>query len=631
METRKMGTDNSAMLREKFERVWESLNKAAENADPNVKIENTRNNMLTLCVENSGNKLYIHSKYNPLNEAEMFVNQFKDVDKYDHVIFYGIGMAYHIEAFFSKFGNKHFSIYEPFLNIFKSYISYRSMDSIPLDYLDNIFIGDSLEDPYECIEALLKEIEGEVLLVILPSYERIFSQEYKNFYQRFGSILEDTKALNKANRLFEKLYVTNIMKNFREIINSPNILHLKNNEFKCNPAILVAAGPSLEYELENLRYIKEKGLAYIFSVGSAINTLLEYDIYPDAALTYDPQNHNPIVFKKLKERGSTSIPIVFGTIAGYGTVQAYEGPKLHFISSNDYVAPYFFKPENAKEFDTVLAAGSIAVAALQILYKLGCDPIILAGQNLAYKDMRLYAKGIDYGRDLSETDNKYLDSSFMVDDVEGNKIHTNKVLNHYKDEFERYIKHYNIKNIINTTRGGAAIYGTVYKPLQSVIENILVSSIVDVNWYKDESVSYDIDYMISRCKSIEAEHKKLIDIFESIKKFAAQINENISSVDAPESLFSYFYAEFNKMTQNTYFNTFLYPMNYYQCSLLNRKISSINSEKDIVLKIQKLCREIEPFIDGCINDMRLISPLFEDMYEAIMDNDIKIMTFIIKS
>ncbi len=625
-----METDNSVILRAKFHRVWESLNKVAENAAPNVIIENTRNNMLTLCVGNNGNKLYIHSKYNPVNEAEMFVSQFTDVDKYDYVIFYGIGMAYHIEAFFSKFGNKHFSIYEPFLNIFKSYISYRSMDSIPLDYLDNIFIGDSLEDSYKCIEALLKEIEGEVLLVILPSYERIFSQEYKSFYQRFGSILEDTKTLNRTNRLFEKLYVSNIMKNFSEIIDSPNILHLKNNEFKGNPAILVAAGPSLEYELENLRYIKEKGLAYIFSVGSAINTLLEYDIYPDAALTYDPQNHNPIVFKKLKDKSITSIPIVFGTIAGYGTVQAYEGPKLHFISRNDHVAPYFFKPESAEEFDTVHDAGSIAVAALQILYKLGCDPIILVGQNLAYKDRKLYAKGIDYGRNLSETDNKYLDSSFLVDDVEGNKIHTNKVLNHYRDEFERCIKQYGIKNIINTTRGGAAIDGTVYKQLKDVMENILISSVVDAEWYKDEGVSYDIDYMINRCKSIEAEHKKLIDIFKGIKKIAAQINENFNSVDAQESLFSYFQAEFNKMIHNTYFNTFIYPMNYYQCSLLNRKISSINSEKDIIIKIQKLCREMEPFIDGCINDMHLISPLFEDMYEAIMDNDIKIMTFTIK-
>jgi len=625
-----MGTDNSAILRTRFESLWESLNKTTENVGPNVVIENARNSMYTLYVENSGNKLYIHSRYNPVNEAEMFAGQFKDVDKYDHVIFYGIGMAYHIEAFFSKFGNKHFSIYEPFLNIFKSFISYRSMDSIPLEYLDNIFIGDSLEDPYECLEALLKEIEGEVLLVILPSYERIFSQEYKSFYQRFGSILDDTKTLNRTNRLFEKLYVTNIMKNFMEIIDSPNILHLKNNKFAGNPAILVAAGPSLEYELENLRYIKEKGLAYVLSVGSAINTLLEYDIYPDAALTYDPQNHNHIVFKKLKDKGITSIPVVFGTIAGYGTVQAYEGPKLHFISSNDHVAPYFFKPESAKEFDTVHDAGSIAVAAMQMLYKLGCDPIILVGQNLAYKDRKLYAKGIDYGRDLSETDNKYLDSSFMVDDVEGNKIQTNKVLNHYKDEFERCIKQYGIENIINTTRGGAAIGGTVYKPLKDVMENMLVSSIVDAEWYKDEGVSYDIDYMISRCKSIEAEQRHLLDILKSIKKIAAQINGNTNSVEAPESLFSFFYAEFNKMLQNTYFSTFIYPMNYYQCSLLNRKINSINTEKNIVLKIQKLCREMEPFIDGCINDMHLISPLFGDMYEAIMDNDIKIMTFTIK-
>jgi len=37
--------------------------------------------------------------------------------------------------------------------------------------------------------------------------------------------------------------------------------------FKDKPAILVSAGPSLDYEIENLRYIKENGLAYISQSG----------------------------------------------------------------------------------------------------------------------------------------------------------------------------------------------------------------------------------------------------------------------------------------------------------------------------------------------------------------------------
>ena len=51
--------------------------------------------------------------------------------------------------------------------------------------------------------------------------------------------------------------------------------------------------------------------------------------------------------------------------------------------------------------------------------------------------------------------------------------------------------------------------------------------------------------------------------------------------------------------------------------MLNRKINSINTEKNIVLKIQKLCREMEPFIDGCINDMHLISPIVIEPIQAL--------------
>lgn len=72
--------------------------------------------------------------------------------------------------------------------------------------------------------------------------------------------------------------------------------------FEGKPAIIVAAGPSLSEEFEHLKFIKENGLAYIFSVGSAINALIEHGIYPDAACTYDPKERNQNVIRIIKDR-----------------------------------------------------------------------------------------------------------------------------------------------------------------------------------------------------------------------------------------------------------------------------------------------------------------------------------------
>src|SRR5690606_2967005 len=105
-------------------------------------------------------------------------------------------------------------------------------------------------------------------------------------------------------------WILNSMKNFKEVLSTPNILLEKRGAFKDKPAILVAAGPSLNEEIENIRYIKENGLAYIFSVGSAINTLMHHNIYPHAATTYDPTVKNQIVFEKVKEKEIIEIPMI---------------------------------------------------------------------------------------------------------------------------------------------------------------------------------------------------------------------------------------------------------------------------------------------------------------------------------
>ena len=59
-----------------------------------------------------------------------------------------------------------------------------------------------------------------------------------------------------------------------EVLSIPNILMEKKGEFKKKPAIIVAAGRSLNEEIENIRHVIDNGLSYIFSVGSAINTLI---------------------------------------------------------------------------------------------------------------------------------------------------------------------------------------------------------------------------------------------------------------------------------------------------------------------------------------------------------------------
>jgi len=81
------------------------------------------------------------------------------------------------------------------------------------------------------------------------------------------------------------------------------------------------------------------------------------------------------------------------------------------------------------------------------------------------------------------------------------------------------------------------------------------------------------------------------------------------------------------MLKNEYFKAFVYPMNYYQCGLLNDKIKSTGSGNGTIQKIKTLCREFGNFIDGCTGDIDTTLPLLAEINDAINENRINVLTF----
>lgn len=187
------------------------------------------------------------------------------------------------------------------------------------------------------------------------------------FYDSIVSFFKNEKNKIVTSFSFQKRWTINAIKNFPTIVKTPNILKdVERSQFKDKSAIIVAAGPSLNEEFENLRQIKDKGgLAYIFSVGSAINSLIDQGgIYPDATCTYDPQERNQMVIQKVKDKNITNIPLIFGSTVGYETLDDYNGPMLHMFTSQDTLAPPFLLRE-VDDFKVVYDAPSIAVVTYQ--------------------------------------------------------------------------------------------------------------------------------------------------------------------------------------------------------------------------------------------------------------------------
>ncbi|MBC8588311.1 motility associated factor glycosyltransferase family protein [Paratissierella segnis] len=612
--------DNIVFLKENSPILYEELKKSEENTNESkVILEDTKTSDKTLKIEKDNSMIYLHSKYNPLREAESIIDNLgerENIDEDTYVIFYGIGLGYHINVFAGRYPDVEFSIYEPSIEVFCHFLEYNNLKSNSYRKLDLVQCEYNPKIMEDFFKTIIKKIDKKIIIIDLPSYSSAFKENHEIFFKRFKEVLTNERKSLHTDYAFQKRWIINSMKNLKEVLSTPNIILEKKGEFKGKTAVLVAAGPSLNDEIENIRYIKDNGLAYIFSVGSAVNTLIYNNIYPDAACTYDPAAFNQNVFKTIKDKNICNVPMIFGSSVGYETLENYPGEKYHMITSQDTVAGYFLKNETGGAISIIQDAPSIAVVTLQLLYTLGFDNILLVGQNLGYRGKERYSEGISYNKELTDDE---ISNGLWVKDVYGNEILTNEGFNSMRHQMEIYIKILPNINVINTTKGGAQIEGTEFKELKDVIETVLDKKTVDKNWLNGNKTSYDKEYMEFQAKSMDKSYEKALKINKEYKLILTKIEKAINNRNytQTENLYIKLDKELRRIENNDFYKTFILPMNRVQYKVLANSIDSLNEEKNPYEKGKRIVNSFRGFIGICTADIEMIKPIYDEMKKYI--------------
>lgn len=620
-------TSNIERIKERFPHLVSLLKEqGTHNPQSNITIETAKSGVPTISVIEGNNKLYIHSKYNPLEEARRLITQYGDLTK-KHVVFYGIGLGYHVDLFVELFPAATFSVFEPSADIFYQSLNSRTPDFLTSHQLIDYQASTSKETISLFLNNVNKKMDDGLVLISLPSYEKTFPDEVSEFTQLFSRLLQVKKSNLFTNLKYANRWMQNSIVNFTDLLKTPNIFHdIDRSYFRNKPALIVAAGPSLNDEIENIRTIKEQGSAYIFAVGSSVNTLINNNIYPYAACTYDPQAITQITYKQIREKGITTIPLIYGSTVGYETVATYPGPKAHMITDQDTLAATLLKRTDESGIDIVQDAPSIAVVAFQLLAKLECNPIILVGQNLGYRGEYRYAAGISYmSQKVREQD---LQNATYVEDVYGNQILSNQSFELMRKALEEYIALSNIQ-VINTTKGGAKIAGTSFIPFNEVLDTLLKErNIIDeLNFDKNQS-GYDLQYMRTQLQHIHLEYSSFLSLFDNFAKSLdklkrltdyREINKLSSSLTKVEQLFY-------EILNNQFYRVFLLLMNRVRIEWMIKQVEQLRSYPDIIQKANQVFVELKKFYSKTKEDLEQINPHYQKMIQQVMQfNDINVV------
>ena len=485
--------------------------------------ERSKDQHLITYIKKEDNIVRLNSKYYPTREASTWADQFsaKVAGRAHRLIYlFGLSNGYFVKELLKKIEeNETVIIYEPMKEML-----FYAMDNFDLvDIITNpkvfIFVEGinsiSLKDFF--IQSEVGMMYGDGVLINLPYYDEIYRDKYewyKDLYTQswVGAMINRNTAVH-----FGKDWAKAIINNLIEALRSNTIENYKGIIPEDIPVIVVAAGPSLEINVDTLK--KAKGKAVILAVDTSLGCLYEHGIEPDFAVTLDV--HKPMFL--FENPLGKKVPMMISLSGNPSVVEYGEGKKVFFDFSN-----FLAKVKCGTDvFDGINSSGSVATATFDIARYMGAKTIILIGQDLAYRGEETHAMGLDL--DVGHVKFASVEGNY------GDQLWTRHDWYTFLLWYEKEIPHYD-GIVVNATEGGAKIKGTEIMPLEDAIDKYCHGNI-------------DTNKMLDSVTSLNINMQEVDDVFESL---LVEFNEIIIISEEAIELCNYLIDENEKACEESY-------------------------------------------------------------------------------
>lgn len=410
------------------------------------------------------NGLLLHSKYNPIKEAQRIVEKEYE-ENYVHVLF-GYGAGHIASALGEKLnGTEKIIIVEPFLK--------------ELNINDEYVIGmDDYKKIKELISAKLENYSREIKVICSPNYEKLATLEYKNLLQLVKDLQRENQVDENTIRFGSESWQENYIKNLVYAFEDMSLKELE-KKYDC-PVVIASGGPSLTKQMPYLKKIRNN--IVLIAAGSTINSLLKNEIEPDYVVTIDGGIANYNHFKGLKLEKTV---LLYGMSSHYQIQQEYDGQRYALLTTNDFRVGEHMKEKYKIDLPYMAGGGSVAHFAFTIAMFITSGPIALIGQDLAFTNNETHAGNNKHHKVI---DRDYLQSrdAFEVEGYLGDKVMTDYVFYSMKQAFEHLHEAcYHESPIYNCTEGGIKLQGfkqiSFNEFIHNYVKNIIIEPINEKN------------------------------------------------------------------------------------------------------------------------------------------------------
>jgi hypothetical protein len=229
----------------------------------------------------------------------------------------------------------------------------------------------------------------DIAVVVHPTRARVEPEVMAGAEAVARQMVQNAHANGNARRRFAGPYLLQTLGNLRAIADAPDV-HALDGIGVGHAAVVVGAGPSLDRNGPELAALQDR--AIILTADTAAAPLAAHGVRPHIAVSVDSS--------ALNAQHLTAIPDPHDiALAAEGSIHpaglaAFAGRSFTFRVSNHEPWPWLRRAGVHR--GEVTTWGSVLTSTFVLARRLGCDPIVFIGSDLAYTGMRPYCRGTIY-------------------------------------------------------------------------------------------------------------------------------------------------------------------------------------------------------------------------------------------
>lgn len=476
-------------------------------------------------IERDGGERLLASARRPLSEAGRLADAL-DVQSTACTAVLGFGLGHHVRAIAERLGKTGIVLcYEPDLPLLRAVLE-RVDHSAWIEASNTMILTDA--DDRAAMSASMSGLEGLVALgfqiVTHPPSKRRLGASCELFAENLARVLSAVRTSVVTSLVQGETTLRNLLMNADHYVANEGISALRGSQ-RGRPAIVVSAGPSLEREMELLAQPGLRDRVVLIAVQTVLKPLLARGIRPHFVTALDHHEISRRFYEGLTSEDVEGVTLIAEPKANPAILDSFPG---RVLTPGDDVLDEALGAEFSRDMGRVEPGATVAHLAHYFARFLGCDPVILVGQDLAFTDGQYYSAGaaihdvwapeLGAFRTLEtlEWERIVRMRSLLrrIPATGGGDVYTDEQMSTYLAQFEAMFSQDSARGLttIDTCHGGASKASTTPMTLQQALDRCASSASKPIDQLRDE-----------RSEDRSARHATLVERLGSVRRDAERV------------------------------------------------------------------------------------------------------------